>query len=229
MQVKLAKVLECLEGTPIPETEGILKSISPQKDGGKWTLQMATLKDEGVEVQVKLWDHEEIPKSLIGQRVRLVQGTTKKGEPSGLKWVQDKRDWQEGDPVKMMLELKGNTHAKLEAADESNGQEQEHTQSAGAKHAPPAKAAAKDRRGIRSMVDVKSFVGRNRTLGNLALVALHRTVEEYETHYGKPFPRELYAPFFNALLFGANGAGIPDICDPGETIEKLDPHTKAKD
>ncbi|HEX9595464.1 MAG TPA: hypothetical protein VF982_01180 [Anaerolineales bacterium] len=238
--------------TVVPAVAGTITQIFPVKSGtsqyGPWTIQSVMLTDGQQTVELKLFDHAQLPPDMIGQSVMVLSGQGKQG-PAGLIWQQDTRNWQPGQPVKVQLVLKGKTGATVTLAGQSQGQpspisnlpspmqmpapapqmapqafQQPYPQPQAPQfpQAPQGQPQAQQQAPQKTTTQAKAFVGRNRSLASLAIVALMRTISECEAKYGH-FPTELYAPVFNTLLFGASNAGIPDPLPPGLGIEHFDP------
>lgn len=255
----LDQILQWPNGTPVQALVATLVGVDEPKSGtntyGPWQIQKVGIASpSGTTVTVKLFDHDMIPSSWLNYEVLLSAGESK-GKVDGLTWKQDKRGAAAGQPAPMILELKSHTGARMSlntaqpppAAGPPAGMAParptprpgpplagtapQAAPGTGWGQAPVQRpvaqpAAATAQRGFK---DVLQFVGGNRTLVNLALLAMGKTSAEYEELTKKPFPRELIAPVFSSLLFGATGAGIPGLCPSGVSIKELSARLAGKE
>lgn len=211
--------------TVVPSVSATISQLGPYKTGvneyGDWSIQMGRLTDGVQTAEFKLFDHVQLPPTLTGQSVTLLCGQGKSG-PAGLTWKQEVRNWQPGQPVKVFLECKAKSGAKVNSVGGSPAPQmasQAFPQPVPQQQAPPQSPPQPPPQ--KTTTAAKLFVGRNRSLASLSLVALMRTVKEVETRYGT-FPPELWAPVFNTLLYGASNAGIPDSLPPGLGIDHFE-------
>jgi hypothetical protein len=239
-------------GTPITATRGTITRVGKASEGrnsyGPWTFQPIEIQDGGTSMKVSLFSHDILAPGWVGVPVLLLTGSNKDGKAAGLAVQQDKR--AEGNPAATLIELKGGLGAKVEAENEKAVHTQAPAAvpppqglpppaplapptppraapvAAPPSHSPPVQqppAAPPQPEKVHPHSIAKEFIGRNRTLLSIALVALRRTVEDYEARYMVPFPRELYSPSLGAIMYGASSKGIPDIVFPGCGIEHFDP------
>lgn len=118
--VPLSEVINLDIGEKVPSTKGKLKSVfdikTGENDNGTWSLQSIVLTDGPVEMRVKIWGHDVIPKSWRGKTVYI---SSKQGEKglTGVSVIQDTYKWTQGQPIKKNLEVKEGAEVSLTEAD----------------------------------------------------------------------------------------------------------------